>query len=366
MSELTVFQRDIREILHSARQKAYTAVNFAMVEAYWFIGRRIVEEEQAGNERAGYGDKLIAGLAKALTHEFGRGFNSSNIRYFRQFYLVFSSIQKRHTVCGELREKTVPANLSRELSWSHYRLLMRIESTTVRDYYMNEAAAANWSVRQLQRNINSLYYERLLSSRDKQTALQNAESMEKVSTSDIIRDPLVLEFLGLPMPPSYSEADFESAIIVNLQRFLLELGKGFSFVGRQYRITTETKHFYIDLVFYNYLLKCFVLVDLKAGELTHQDIGQMDMYVRLFEDKIRGSDDNPTVGIILCTEKDETIVRYSVLEESRTLFASRYTTYLPSEQELRAELERERQLFLDMKQKRKTPATEAKKGKRNG
>lgn len=366
MTELTVFHSDIREILRIARQRAYTAVNFAMVEAYWLVGRRIVEEEQAGKERAGYGNKLISGLAKSLTHEFGKGINTTTLKYCRSFYLVFSASQKGHTVCDQFDDRTVPPQLSRELSWSHYRLLMRIEAPAARDYYMREAASANWSVRQLQRNINSLYYERLLSSRDKQAALQAAEAMEKVTTSDIIRDPLILEFLGLPMPPGYSEADFESAIIDNLQRFLLELGKGFSFVGRQYRVTTETKHFYIDLVFYNYLLKCFVLVDLKAGELSHQDIGQMDMYVRLFEDKIKGDDDNPTVGIILCTEKDETIVRYSVLEESRTLFASRYTTYLPSEQELRVELERERQLFLEMKQRRKKPAVTVKRGKRNG
>lgn len=362
MSELTVFHHDIREILRSARQKACSAVNFAMVEAYWLIGQRIVEEEQAGKERAGYGNRLITGLAKSLTDEFGKGFNTTTLKYCRTFYLAFSATPKGHTVCDQFENLTVPHYLSRELSWSHYRLLMRIESPAAREYYMKEAVSANWSVRQLQRNITTLYYERLLSSRDKQSALEAAESMEQAVTADIIRDPLVLEFLGLPMPPGYSEADFESAIIENLQKFLLELGKGFSFVGRQYRITTETKHFYIDLVFYNYLLKCFVLIDLKAGELTHQDIGQMDMYVRLFEDKIRGIDDNPTVGIILCTEKDETVVRYSVLEESRTLFASRYTTYLPTEQELRAELERERRFFLEMKQRRTLP----KKGKRNG
>jgi len=343
------FFNDIRAILSAARQKAYSAVNFAMVEAYWQIGRRIVEEEQKGKERAEYGAKLISELAARLTAEFGKGFTETNLKYFRQFFIAFSSRKIRHTPCDESENSLSFKDLRRELSWSHYRLIMRVENPKAREYYMCEAADSNWSVRQLERNINTLYYERILATKQKRSALISARNMEKSSPADHIHDPLVLEFLGLPMPSGFSESDFESAIIANLQQFLLELGKGFSFIGRQYRITTETKHFYIDLVFYNYILKCFVLIDLKTGELTHQDIGQMDMYVRLFEDRMRRPEDNPTVGIILCAEKDETIVKFSILDDSRQIFASKYKTYLPSEDELRAELERERKIFFESK-----------------
>lgn len=226
---------------------------------------------------------------------------------------------------------------------------MRVDNPKAREYYIAEAAEQNWSTRQLERNIHSLYYERILSTADKETALAQQDKMQKSVPSDFIKDPYVLEFLGLETPTGFSEKEPETAIISNLRQFLLELGKGFSFVGRQYRISTETKHFFIDLVFYNFLLKCFVLIDLKIGELTHQDIGQMDMYVRLFEDKMRTAGDNPTIGLILCTEKDETIVRYSVLEENRQLFASKYRLILPTEEELRAELERGKQMILEMK-----------------
>jgi len=224
---------------------------------------------------------------------------------------------------------------------------MRVESPRAREYYIREAAAQHWSTRQLERNINSLYYERLLASRRKSPERGKRVAARSPMPDDHIKDPYVLEFLGLPMPPGFTEAQFEEAIITNLQRFLLELGKGFSFVGRQFRITTETKHFFIDLVFYNYVLKCFVVIDLKVGELAHQDIGQMDMYVRLFEERMRSEGDNPTIGLILCTEKDETIVRYSVLKENRQLFASKYRLMLPTEEELRHELERERAMLLE-------------------
>lgn len=222
---------------------------------------------------------------------------------------------------------------------------MRVDSPKAREYYLSEAASEGWSTRVLERNINSLYYERLLSTQNKREALKEQEKMEKIHPADLIKDPYVLEFLGVNMQSRFSESDIESAIISNLQQFLLELGKGFSFVRRQYRITTETKHFYIDLVFYNYILKCFVLIDLKIKELSHQDIGQMDMYVRLFEDRIKTEGDNPTIGIILCTEKDQTIVKYSVLEENKQLFASKYRLVLPTEDELRLELEREKQII---------------------
>lgn len=334
MSELTNFYSAIQAIVEKARQKAYSAANFAMVEAYWQIGQRIVEEEQRGKERAEYGAHLISNLAEKLTGDFGKGFSEANLKNFRQFYLAFP--------------EGIGYALRSELSWTHYRLIMRVENLAARKYYIEEAATENWSSRQLERNINSLYYERLLSTTQKQTMLADAKKFEKHSPADFIKDPLVLEFLGLPTPAGYSEKDFEEAIISNLQQFLLELGKGFSFVGRQYRITTETKNFFIDLVFYNYVLKCFVLIDLKIGELTHENIGQMDMYVRLFEDRIKSKDDNPTIGIILCTEKDETIVRYSVLKENQQLFATRYKTYLPTEEELRKELDRERKLFMDI------------------
>jgi predicted nuclease of restriction endonuclease-like (RecB) superfamily len=331
MAEITSIYKEVQNILQHARQKAYSAVNAAMVDAYWQIGKRIVEEEQTGKDRAEYGASLIANLAKNLTAEFGKGFSEANLKNFRQFYLTFP-IKKSYAVRSEL-------------SWTHYRMIMRVENPVAREYYMNEAADQNWSSRTLERNINTLYYDRLLSTRQKQSMLAESAKLEKNSPADFIKDPLILEFLGLPRPYGYSEREFEEAIITNLQQFLLELGKGFSFVGRQYRITTETKNFFIDLVFYNFHLKCFILIDLKIGELTHQDIGQMDMYIRLFEDRIKGQDDNPTVGIILCTEKDETIVKYSVLKENQQIFASRYKTYLPTEEELRKELERERRMF---------------------
>jgi predicted nuclease of restriction endonuclease-like (RecB) superfamily len=329
------FVNDIRRILRTAKQQAFTAVNFAMVEAYWKIGKRIVEEEQRGEDKAEYGKHLISELSHQLSVEFGKGFTEANLWNFRQFYLMFREEKKLYA-------------LRRELTWTHYRMIMRVENPSAREYYINEAAEQSWSTRQLERNIHSLYYERLLSSRDKQQALtQSAAAIEAYHPDDFIKDPYVLEFLGLPVPQGFSEAEFEAAIINNLQQFLLELGKGFSFLSRQYRITTETKHFYIDLVFYNFLLKCFVLIDLKIGPLTHQDIGQMDMYVRLFEERVRSKEDNPSIGIIFCTEKDETVVRYSVLAENSQLFASKYRVVLPSEEELRIELEREKAWVMD-------------------
>ena len=310
-----------------------------MVEAYWNVGRRIVEEEQQGKERAEYGKYLIRDLAIRLQKEFGKGFTESNLRYFRMLYLAYPADRGR-SIRHALRD---------ELSWTHYRLLLGVEKPEARTWYMNEAADQNWSTRALERQINSLYYERLLMSRDKAPVVD--EMREKTAPlapqpEDFIKDPYVLEFLGIPDSHKFRESELEEAIIGKLQAFLLELGKGFSFVARQRRISTETKDFFVDLVFYNYLLKCFVLVDLKTGELTHQDIGQMDMYVRLFEDKVKGPDDNPTVGIILCTEKDRTIVKYSVLKENRRLFAAKYKLYLPTEEELQKELEREREWFI--------------------
>lgn len=332
MSELQKFYSEIQDILNDARNKAYSAVNFAMVEAYWLIGKRIFEEEQNGKERAEYGEYLIKNLAIELKNVLGKGFSVANLKNFRQFYIVFPDFQKSYTVRSQL-------------SWSHYRLIMRVENERARNYYLTESSEQQWSTRILERNINSFYYERLLSSQEKKKELIAQKNFEKTSSRDLIKDPYVLEFLGLPESPFPKENKIEASIVENLKEFLLEMGNGFSFVGRQFRISTETSHFYIDLVFYNYILKCFVLIDLKVGKLTHQDIGQMDMYVRMFDDLKKQSDDNPTIGIILCSQKDDTTVKYSVLKENEQLFASKYRLVLPSEAELAAEIEKERRLI---------------------
>lgn len=267
------FYKDIKRILTEARNKAYTTVNFIMVEAYWNVGRRIVEEEQRGKQKADYGEYLIQNLSKQLAKELGAGFTEQNLRNFRQFYLIFPDEKIRYA-------------LRSELTWTHYRLIMRVESPVARKFYMNEAAEAHWSTRQLERQINSFYYERLLSSKNRLPVKQEADKRArqlKTMPEDQIKDPYVLEFLGIQDKPHLRESQLEQALISHLRKFLLELGRGFSFVARQQRISTETEHFYIDLVFYNYLLKCFVLIDLKTGKLAHRDIGQMDMYVRMYE-----------------------------------------------------------------------------------
>lgn len=319
---------DIRKILQAARNNAYTAINTAMVDAYWLIGKRIVEEEQLGENRAQYGQELIKNLSIELNAEFGKGFSIANLKNFRQFYLTFVNDPKGYTLCSQL-------------SWSHIRLIMRLDNAQARTWYLIESKTENWSVRQLKRNINTGYYERLLSSTGKKNAIISNAENEIINPRDFIKDPYVLEFLELEEDKELKESRLERAIINNLKAFLLEMGKGFSFVVRQFRISTETSHFYIDLVFYNYLLKCFVIIDLKTSKLTHQDIGQMDMYVRMFDDLKRGEDDNPTIGIILCNDREETIVKYSVLKDSEQLFASKYRFILPTEKELEAELERE-------------------------
>ena len=289
------FFRSVRDILTEARRKTAVSINSIMVEAYWRIGRRIVEQEQSGASRAGYGQELIKELSRRLGDEFGKGFSVANLKNFRQFYLTFPDFQKGYT-------------LRSELGWSHYRLIMRVDDDDARSYYVNEAAEHGWTTRQLERNIRSGWHQRLLKAPEKSAAAG------AVQPEAILKDPYVLVLL-------------------------LELGKGFSFVARQFRLSSETAHFYIDLVFYNYLLKCFVLIDLKIEKLTHQDIGQMDMYVRMFEDLKRGPDDNPTLGIIHCADKDETIVRYSVLNDNANLFAAKYLSVLPTEAELARELD---------------------------
>jgi predicted nuclease of restriction endonuclease-like (RecB) superfamily len=301
-----------------------------MVQTYWNIGRLIVEEEQEGEQRAEYGKKLIKQLSEKLGSTYGKGFTETNLKYMRQFYNTFG---KSHA----LRDK---------LSWTHYRLLLKVEKGGARKYYLEEAIENNWSTRTLERQINSLYYERILmsSTEHRPVVKEEAESKkETMQAAHIIKDPYVLEFLDLKPNTKFYEQELEQAIIDKLQDFLLELGKGFSFVGRQYRVSLEHEHFYIDLVFYNYILKCFLLIDLKTGKLTHQDIGQMDTYVRIFEDKMRGEGDNPTIGLVLCSEKNKALAKYSLLNDNKQIFASKYLTQLPSEEELQRELEQERE-----------------------
>ncbi len=322
----------LRQLIHDARNRALRAVDVLQVQTCWQVGRHIVEFEQGGAARAAYGKRLLPLLAEQLTREFGAGFDASNLRYMRQFYQAFP-----------IRDA-----LRHELSWTHYRLLSKVENEDARLWYMTEAAEQNWSTRALQRQIGTMFYERLLLSQDK--AAVAAEAGSKLAALEqtpraFVRDPVMLEFLGLPGAGKLLESSLEQGLMDKLQAFLLELGKGFAFVARQQRISTESKDFYIDLVFYNYLLKCFVLIDLKTGELTHQDIGQMDMYVRMYDELRRSEGDNPTVGILLCESKDQSVVRYSVLSGSEQLFASRYKLVLPSEEELRSELAREAYLI---------------------
>ena len=316
------FVAEIRDILAQARQKTYTAINSAMVEAYWLMGKRIVEEEQQGNQRANYGEAILKSLSVELTDEFGKGFSYANLRNFRQFYLTYPDVEICYTLCSKL-------------TWSHNRLIMRVENKEAQRYYLQEAYEQNWSVRTLERNINTFSYQRLLSTN---SAVERQQS-DVLNPADFIKDPYVFEFLNIPQPVEATEKEIETALLNDLEKFLLELGKGFSFVARQFRISTETSHFYIDLVFYNYILKCFVLFDLKTTKLSHQDTGQMDMYIRMYDDLKKQDNDNPTIGIILCAEKDETIVKYSMLNDSKQLFATKYMPYLPTEQELIAEIE---------------------------
>jgi len=320
----------LRGLIRNARTRALRAVDTIQVQTYWQIGRHIVEFEQGGQTRADYGKRLLSNLADVLTGEFGKGFDERNLRNMRAFFQCFPNWNAVRS----------------ELSWTHYRLLLRVDVPEARNWYMDEAAGQNWSTRILERQIGTLFYERLVSSKDRQGLLEDSREQartEVASPRDFVRDPVMLEFLGVRDAAKLLESDLEQALMSKLQQFLLELGKGFAFVARQQRISTETQDFYIDLVFYNYVLKCFVLIDLKTGHLSHQNIGQMDMYVRLYDDLRRGEGDNPTVGILLCGSKDQSVVRYSVLHESEQLFASKYRLVLPSEEELRRELDRETQ-----------------------
>ena len=324
---------EVKEILKNARQKAYTAINSAMVEAYWEIGRRIVEEEQRGKERAEYGKEILQNLSKELTEEFGKGYSYRTLREIRQFYLMFSDFEKWRTV-------------SAKLTWSHFQKVLRVSDEKARIFYLTEAAENMWSVRTLDRNISTLYYNRIVASIDKKTVEDEMkEKTKKLQVEEFIKNPVVLEFLDLPTNMSYTESQLEKALTDDIQKFMMELGKGFAFVERQQHIRTENSDFYIDLVFYNYILKCFVIVELKTGKLTHQDIGQLDMYVRMYDDLKKQENDNPTIGLLLCTDTDRTIIKYSVLNDNKNLFASKYINYLPSEEELINEIERQKVLF---------------------
>ncbi len=359
VSNINETYSEIRNILENARSKVYRTVNFVMVEAYWNIGQIIVEEEQNGKDKAKYGSYLIKELSKKLTTDFGKGFSEQSLRNMRQFYNYFSirsavrsesqDSKKALTTSTDSANYTISAKhsaLRSELSWTHYKFLIRVKNPKAREWYMNEAADCEWSTRALERQINSFYYERILSSKDKDCIIKEAEEKTaKLKPENILKDPVVLEFLDLKDRASYRESELEQSLIDKLQEFLLELGKGFCFVDRQKRITAENEYFYIDMVFYNYILKCFVLIDLKIGKLTHQDIGQMDMYVRMFEDKYKIEGDSPTIGIILCSEKNEAVAKYSVLKDNKQLFSSKYQLYLPTEEELSMELKRERKLI---------------------
>ena len=327
-SNLYEFSRDL--ILNS-RKLVYHTANFAMVETYWRIGEKIVAE-QGGVERAKYGNELIESLSKKLTAEFGKGFTVRNLWAMRQFYIQFPILHA----------------LRAELNWTHYRSLIRVENPKAREVYMNEAADNQWSTRFLDEQVDKHYYERLISTHKEAVNELNKKNLKQLPTNlqdYILKDPLILDYYNLNENPKYNEGDVEQLIIDNLQKFLLELGKGFSFIARQQRISTELSHYYIDLVFYNYILKCFVLVDLKIGKLTHQDIGQMDMYVRMYDQLKRTEGDNPTIGIILCEEKDRAEVKFSILSDNEQLFATKYKLYIPTEEELIREIEQIRTLM---------------------
>lgn len=357
---------DLRSIVSKARSKAFAAVNYSLVERNWRIGQRIVEEEQNGASRAKYGKHVIEVASAALTEEFGKGFSETNIMNFKKFYLKFKELtipqtvseefkkQKQQTLSDELsshfqKGQTPPAQFElRLLPWSHYERLIRVEDKKAREWYAKEAFEQGWSFRTLNRNINTLYYERLLMSKKKQPVVDEMQDKTKAFQQDkleYIKSPVVLEFLGLPEDTSLAESKLETAIINNLEKFLMEMGKGYALVARQQHIRTEENDYYIDLVFYNYLIKSFILVDLKVNRITYQDVGQMDMYLQMYDKMKKGPDDNPTIGIILCAETDSDVARYSTLAKNDQMFAAKYKLYLPDKEDLRREIERQKELY---------------------
>lgn len=358
---------DLRSIVSKARSKAFAAVNYSLVERNWRIGQRIVEEEQNGASRAEYGKHVIEVASAALTKEFGKGFSETNIMNFKKFYLKFKELtipqtlseefkkQKHQTLSDESsllpqKGQTQPAQFElRLLPWSHYERLIRVEDKKAREWYAKEAFNEGWSYRTLNRNINTLSYERLLMSTKKQPVVDEMQDKTKAYQQDkleYIKSPVVLEFLGLPEDTSLAESKLEIAIINNLEKFLMEMGKGYALVARQQHIRTEENDYYIDLVFYNYLIKSFILVDLKVNRITYQDVGQMDMYLQMYDKMKKGPDDNPTIGIILCTETDSDVARYSTLAKNDQMFAAKYKLYLPDKEDLRREIERQKELYL--------------------
>ena len=328
---------DLRYIIDTSQKSAYQAVYVALVYRNWLIGQRIAEEELKGEDRAEYGATLIRKLSKKLTEQYGKGYTKTNLYSFYSFYKMYPNIF--HTLCGKSGAL---------LSWSHFRTLLQVKDDKARNWYENEAVEQTWNVRTLQRNISSQYYYRLLQSQAKEAVI---EEMEQITSNyqydklEFIKNPVIAEFLGLSQNTDFTETDLEKSIISNIQKFLIELGKGYAFVARQQHIHTEKQDYFIDLVFYNYYLKCFVLIDLKTEKVTHQDVGQMDMYVRMYDESKRTEGDNPTIGIILCTDTDEDIARYSVLKGNEQLFTSKYKLYLPTDKELRAEIEAQKTIF---------------------
>ncbi len=356
------FISEIKAIVYTAKQKAYQAADLYQVVSNWLVGRRIVEQEQHGQERAQYGKHIVELASEALTAEFGKGYSVVNIKSFRKFYLTFNNLLigqtpsaqsengltiKGQSVSAELElAKMLPSNLS----WSHYERLMRIKNEDERDWYMREAAGESWSVRTLDRNIGSQYYHRLLQTPESKRG-EVVDEMKRLTADyqkdrhKFLRNPVVAEFLGFSQDAAYSETNLESAIIDHLQKFILELGKGFAFVARQQRIKTDIGEYYIDLVFYNYILKCFLLIDLKTSRITHEDIGQMDMYIRMYDELKCSEGDNPTIGLLLCSETSKDLARYSILKDSKQLYAAKYLTYLPTKEELTAEIEHQKEIF---------------------
>lgn len=356
------FISDIKAIVYTAKQKAYQAADTYQVVSNWLVGRRIVEQEQHGQERAQYGKHIVELASETLTAEFGKGYSIVNIKSFRKFYLTFSDLLigqtpsaqsenglpiKGQTVSAELElSKMLPSNLS----WSHYERLMRIKNEDERDWYMREAAQENWGVRTLNRNIGSQYYHRLLQTPESKRG-EVIDEMQRLTADyqkdrhKFLRNPVVAEFLGFSQDAAYSETNLESAIIDHLQKFILELGKGFAFVARQQRIKTDMGEYYIDLVFYNYILKCFLLIDLKSSQISYEDVGQMDMYIRMYDELKCTESDNPTIGLLLCSETSKDLARYSILKDSKQLYAAKYLTYLPTKEQLTAEIERQKEIF---------------------
>ena len=336
---------DIQNIIETSQRQAYHAVDTILSQRNWLIGYRISEEEIDGSDRAEYGANIIKKLSKELTAQYGKGYDRSNLYHCLRFYKEFPQIVD--TTCRQSHIR---------LSWSHYRALLQVADSGARSWYEKEAYEQTWSVRTLQRNINTQYYYRILQSQHKDLVEQ--EMLEKTSDFqndklEFVKNPVIAEFLGLSSNTDFTETDLETSIISNIQKFLMEMGKGYAFVARQQHIKTEKEDYFIDLVFYNYILKCFVLIDLKTDKITHQDVGQMDMYIRMYDELKKGADDNPTLGIVLCTETDEDIARYSVLHGNEQLFASKYKLYLPTEEELRKEIEIQKTMFyLQQKEKR--------------